>query len=461
MKPSSLTRVLVALVAIFSAQAGYAAKEYYSISRGTRALGMGNAFYGLSNDENALFYNPAGLSLYRKGTDLMFSLKAEGTTSALSAINVLTTASGQTVSSLVSSLEQFQGAPVSVGAMLPFLYYLRHGLAVGLMLGDIKSNIVLSGAGVDTQVDVTAIGDAGLFVGFGGSLFSDKLHLGMNLKGMVRGGGRKTLSVLDLVAGSSISISPQELGGAGLGVDADLGAIYELPQLFPKVRSFASITISNLLASQFDLVRLIQSTGTGRIPGLNRMLSVGGRVELPGFWKFHNPNFVVDFAEFSMGGEADQEFGARGGNFFKHVNLGAELPMRWFALRGGFRQGNLALGIGLDARFFQLDFATYGEELAENPGRLTSRRYQLRFAMGFGGSMPTAAPVSPSDQKEIQERVKEPQAPFETPVAPAPVKDAASSAAAAGEKAKEAAKEGAAKAKEAKEAVQSTTKGTN
>ena len=38
------------------------ASEYPVLFRGVRPLGMGGAFLALSDDENALFYNPAGLN---------------------------------------------------------------------------------------------------------------------------------------------------------------------------------------------------------------------------------------------------------------------------------------------------------------------------------------------------------------------------------------------------------------
>jgi hypothetical protein len=38
------------------------AEEYPYIMKSTRALGMGNSYYTLSNDQYALFYNPAGLA---------------------------------------------------------------------------------------------------------------------------------------------------------------------------------------------------------------------------------------------------------------------------------------------------------------------------------------------------------------------------------------------------------------
>ncbi|MDP2752998.1 MAG: hypothetical protein Q8P40_01195, partial [Nitrospirota bacterium] len=66
----SLRRRIVVFIiaAIFVLTSGYSAmaKEYPSLYRGIRPLGMGGAFTAVSDDENALFYNPAGLSKISK-----------------------------------------------------------------------------------------------------------------------------------------------------------------------------------------------------------------------------------------------------------------------------------------------------------------------------------------------------------------------------------------------------------
>src|SRR5690606_22775652 len=68
---------------------GHALNEYYSISRSPRALGMGGAFYGLSDDQHALFYNPAGLTAYRGGNRIMAQFKGDVSGSLTSLLSSL------------------------------------------------------------------------------------------------------------------------------------------------------------------------------------------------------------------------------------------------------------------------------------------------------------------------------------------------------------------------------------
>lgn len=53
--------LLPALASAFGA-AGAASSPYLKLPMGARGTGMGEAFSGIANDVNALYYNPAGLT---------------------------------------------------------------------------------------------------------------------------------------------------------------------------------------------------------------------------------------------------------------------------------------------------------------------------------------------------------------------------------------------------------------
>ncbi|MEK6577045.1 MAG: hypothetical protein AABZ05_05550, partial [Nitrospirota bacterium] len=53
---------LLILLSLISVSGLLYAAELPTLYRGIRPLGMGGAFITLSNDENAMFYNPAGLN---------------------------------------------------------------------------------------------------------------------------------------------------------------------------------------------------------------------------------------------------------------------------------------------------------------------------------------------------------------------------------------------------------------
>jgi hypothetical protein len=386
-----LARLPIAFVLLVcSVPPANAVSEYYSLSRSVRALGMGGTFYGMSNDENAMFYNPAGLGFYEKGNDFMASLKGDTSLSFFSALSILTRPGTRSVGQVVADLESLQGNPITGNATPFFGYYLRKYFAMGLLLADTKGEFTVLGKDVDTSVDLTAISDSGIF--FSGAFpLIDKLMFGFTLKGLLRAGGATSYSVLDIASGTGLATDLTTLGGVGAGLDLDIGFMWELPELIPGIRNRVSLVVNNLAASRFDLVRIrSSSSSTGVPPQLPRMLTLAGHTRLPGFWRFNHIDLLLDLAEFGVGGQASADLGARGGSFWKHVNFGVEVPFNGWAFgRMGFRQGNFTIGAGIDARYFQIDIATYAEELASLPGRMSSRRVALRLAAGFGGRMPT------------------------------------------------------------------------
>src|SRR5947209_1948612 len=103
--------VLLAIGVFCLAQSAWGVNEYYQLSRSVRALGMGGAVYALSDDEASLFFNPAGLSLYPGGLQVMLSTQAHVGDATLSAIDTLSsvTKRGQSVSQIVDAITSLQG----------------------------------------------------------------------------------------------------------------------------------------------------------------------------------------------------------------------------------------------------------------------------------------------------------------------------------------------------------------
>lgn len=411
MKKLTLIILLISLPA-------FAVKEYYSISRSIRALGMGNANYGLSNDESALFYNPAGLSLYKGGFQMMLPIQFQASTNATSAISKIQNAAdgGGSAAGILNQLQALQGDIYNAGFGL-FPHILMKNFAVGLLLADTKMNFGIVGAEFETAVDLSLVSDTGIFVGYARSVFDPDLHIGATLKAMARAGGNKNLGILEIAQGQSIGTNLEDLGGGGGGVDLDIGAIYEVPEipLLPFiVSSRFGLTFSNLLGSKMTI-----SKQGATPPGLGRTMSIGGVAIIKG-WQFID-NFIVagDIADLRLGGESNPDVGARIGSFWKHVNVGVEMPMqRWFALRLGLHQGLPSIGLGLNGRVVKFDVSYYGEELGQTLDTLNHYRVAARLAFGFGSPYESAVVSSRSEDRrdeahgfrERLEKAKDPNA---------------------------------------------------
>lgn len=369
----------------------FALKEYYAIGRSLRAMGMGGAFYGLSDDESALFYNPASLSLYPGNAQFMVSLGAQVADNAIQAFpEVKSAAEGGTVEEIVSRLESLQGKPIA-SAVNVTTYFLAKGFAFGILAAEPKVTAALLGAGIDSSLDVTAISDHGAFLAFAGSLLHPSLHFGVTAKLLARAGGQKLFSPLDILQTGSLKL--EDIGGAGAGADFDLGVTYDFGLKRPN-KAGASLVFRDLLATEFPWGRV----NSGAPPPLERTLSLGLYYEWrPNSQTVDYLRLLVDFAEFGLGGNANPELGARRGAFGKHVNVGVEMPLwGWLFLRSGVHQGNVTGGLGLSFDALKLDVATYAEELTAGVGRLSNRRWAMRLAIGFGAPGATVGSQKPA-----------------------------------------------------------------
>src|SRR5688572_28227715 len=151
-----MKKILVTALVLASLPA-LGVQEYYSIKRSIRAMGMGGAFYGLSDDEGALWYNPAGLARIRGGQRFnLLGIKADFTPRTISAVGTISDQSGKDVQAIADALSQYQGNPMYGGVGVDFLGWAGKNFALGIMLNDTKFNFSILGRDLDTSLEVTA-----------------------------------------------------------------------------------------------------------------------------------------------------------------------------------------------------------------------------------------------------------------------------------------------------------------
>lgn len=381
-------------------------------------MGMGGAFFGLSDDEYALFSNPAGLSLRKSGTEAMLRVNGHVSSDAISSFNKFKDIGGASLQSKIAALDETKGKPLSanVGA-LP--YFVTKNLGVGILIADTKLNFNISKGKTEidallgqpasvlqaTEVaDMTFISDSGLVIGYAQSFADPGLHIGANLKGLFRAGGRKGFTAADYFGGQKIDIDPKQIGGYGIGIDLDLGATYEMYMLPFGVVSRASVVLSNLLATEYSM------GASGRAPRQVRTANLGWATVFNGYSFVDNFNVLLDISNIPLGGESNPNLGARNtGSFLKKVNFGVEAPIGRLALRAGLNQGYLSAGFGVNLYAARIDFATYAEETGDAT-RQGSRRYALSAAIGWG-SAPPAPIASPSREKVMPEATQKSEVP--------------------------------------------------
>ncbi len=345
------------------------AEEYNMIYRGARPMGMGGAFTAVSDDENAFFYNPAGLNRIKPGEGKVAILNP-GVVVNSSAMNVIGKLSGGLAKNPIDTLTPYIGQNIHANVMTSMPYWVKHNYGVGLLLPNITSNTTLRrNVALEAIENVTM--DSGLIFGMSHGFMQDRLSVGADIKFLVRGAGHVKMDAVQLYTKKAIAF--KDVGGYGFGVDADLGAMYT----FNKVAFFiptVGMTINNIGATKFPA--RFDDNADIDLPDrfrLKRSVSFGSKFELPNLWRFTKWLVAIDINNLGLGG-----------SMFKKVHLGTEAWLfDFFGLRTGVNQGYLTFGMTLDIPVMQVDFFTYAEELGETVGTKGDRRIGVQLTFGW------------------------------------------------------------------------------
>jgi hypothetical protein len=335
------------------------AKELPYIYKGSRPLGMGGTFIALSDDANALFYNPAGLANIKENRVSLINLEIEGSKKAYNinkdAGNVDTDSSIEVANFLQEHLGDYGHIATSI-----FSNYTRPNFAFGL-ISTVKSNIQVR----DRQypkLSVDAIGDGGVGTGYAYSFLDNNLLIGSNLKYLYRESIEHEYSIADITTHDFKSRLRDDLHH-GSGVLLDLGIIYKIQSSQEggsQEPLQLGMSVSNLIGNKL-----------GDAEDLDPHIDLGISK------RFSDLTLAADYVDiFGQLGE-DQDVG-------KRIHLGIEYSLnKILSLRAGVNQGYITFGVGVEAKNVQFDLVTYAEEVGTHSGQQKDRRYLLRFGVGF------------------------------------------------------------------------------
>lgn len=365
-------------------------------------LGMGGAGVALPKRTSAVFYNPAGLKASLNGHKFRFDLLGVRTGVVANGNdwadflqndfqNALDTGWDQLPNeekeaiydeSLELSREQ-NGVGVQAGALLPHVAF-RLGSHAAMNLGvwsDAKSVFTLTdgGAGVP-EVQLLAQADAMGVVGWSMDI-SPALSVGLKAQYTDR----------RLVAQKSpMDAFDQDYPIYALhakGISADVGLLYRLPlvrglqigaavyDVFSDGLDQYSTEDAELVSGQENPTQLAEFVALAktRKTGLSYRAGLGYSHN---FGRALGISLAADYAGYQNPAlEQDWKTG---------VYLGGELRLlRFLQLRGGFHQGYLSYGGGLDLGGLFIDYAYYGTETGRLPGQAPQYTHQLQVVLGL------------------------------------------------------------------------------
>lgn len=334
----------------------------------TRSLAMGGTSVATSNDQQAIFSNPAGLGNRKTSAYSVINLNAERNLEFDEINNSISSLSNaDTQSSRINNNKEISSAMGKIGyqAFSNLAYYLgADGFSAAVLYKNTEmyeianpSNPILTSK-VDKDVILT------------GSLarpFKERQNIfrdlatgwwGSTIKFVSKNSADKLFYAKDFAAIDESSV--KDTTEAGVAFDFDLGALWQLTN--PWQASFG-VFAGNVLESEIS-----PEAGS-----LHRQLALGFAIKPLSGPPERSDKLLLAADYWDVDGK---------GTFMTNLRLGMEAKFSEIVkLQIGFRSGYPTAGITMHWGDARLEAATYAEELGVHPGDLEDRRYSL--SMGF------------------------------------------------------------------------------
>ena len=333
---------------------------------GIRPLGMGNAFTAVADDENAVFYNPAGLSYISSFTIGVLNPRIGVATDSIDLIDDAGDTDFDVTAEVADLLREYTGKPqhASLG-LFPHmgLNLFESGVLFGV-LSQVSADIEIRNptwpeSHIHLNADVAPVVGAGLRIPT-----VEGLRIGAAMKYLYRNSLNEMYTPAQIAADDFEDIVEDDLH-TGSGVSIDIGAIYEMPELIPFVDS-----------TRFGLAALnLPDMSMGDATKVKHQVNAGMAVEktlLPwcsvvGAFDIHDITYsAIDGSQIS-----------------RRIHMGAELRVPVVSIRAGVNDGYLSAGGTLDLKIFKLDLATYAIEQGAYAGQKDDRRYVAQIFFGW------------------------------------------------------------------------------
>ena len=329
------------------------AKELYEAYRSVRGMAMGNAYTAVVDNEEALMYNPASLCRV-SGIHLALinpAASAEGF-DLESSIRDLTTA--KTNTAIATALRQFYGKRADIAfSFTPIVAVPCIG--VGL-LGDFDLGVSLNNPAYP-NLNLKVLADYGGQVGFGVPLIPKILYFGVSAKFLKRAGADVPIGISTIATLSDTQLRNQ-VANSGTGYGSDMGLTATLPGPIAPTLAFAWKNMGN--------TAFTQDAGLRAPNKLEQEMTTGASLTLDAYVLKVRP--AIEFKH--MNDETEQ--------LGKKIHMGMELDLPIISLRGGFNQGYMTYGAGVDLGWVRVDAASYGVEMGVYPGQDESRRFAVQ-----------------------------------------------------------------------------------
>ena len=358
------------LLPLFITTQAYAYDPIIRTFHSVRAAGMGDVRYTTGEFEENLYANPARSTENPENLFQLPKISVEAGSNTFGEISKLTNSGSKGL----SGFSDMVGKPVSDRIQLVFPgFYKRHfwddHWTMGIAM--VVSQQTVAGVSQNATIDPTTVISAGPSLNIARRLLEeDRLSIGATIHAEYRASSGSVFGVRDFLSGTNIA---DELrGGSGLGFNLDLGTTFRPHWTFLGCEYEVGAAINNVLGGYGKDYKTARISGWKKDPvGSPRSYNFGASAKRTDLPVFDSYALAVEFTD----------IGNQNGSMYKTIHIGTEEKWRALAARLGLNQGYFTAGVGLDIGFFDLNLATYGEELGMNAGTIEDRRYALE--LGF------------------------------------------------------------------------------
>jgi hypothetical protein len=359
--------IILTLAFIFGSAYNITAKGLPRLYTGVRPLGMGGAFTAVSDDENALFYNPAGLAknFVVGDMEVVIPLPVPLIEISENSVDLFSDAqdtdfddTGEVTDLLRKNVGKHQHLRLALFPSVGF-QVANVGLQVGALGQATVDADIRNPAFPEAVTDIVI--DYGLLVGAGMKLPWTGLSAGATLKALSRQSLNEVYTATD-ISDPNFGDRIDDDMKSGAGASIDIGVMYKLP-FVPVVDTTAALVVQNI--PEMDM---------GDAEDIKTQVNAGVAVE-------------KSFVGFTLIGALDYlDIGNNIGeddDWAKRLHLGAEVKLPTIlSLRAGLNQGYWTAGATVDLWIIRFDVASYAEEVGAHAGQREDRRYvgQISFA---------------------------------------------------------------------------------
>ncbi len=336
------------------------ARELPYIYKGVRPMGMGGTFIAISDNADALFYNPAGLADIKTNKLSILSLELESSTEAYNMLSDALDVDFDNDQETASFLRKYIGE-YGHSSVTAFSSYIRPNFAFGV-IGTVKANLQPRNFQYP-DLNINIIEDAGVCTGYAYPFFDGNLLIGAGVKYLFRRSLDEEYTVAEITTDGFKDRMEDDFQD-GNGTLIDLGIIYKIGSYKiaqQQATIQAGLSVSNLVGGKL-----------GEAEDLDPHVDLGVATHIG-----ENLILAFDYVDilYQLGDD---------NNFGKRFHFGLEYYLTEIIIaRVGLNQGYPTFGLGIETKNIQLDLITYAEEVGTYSGQYDDRRYLLRMGFGF------------------------------------------------------------------------------